>query len=137
VRVVDDVWIGRLPSWDDLERHGFEAIVDMSAELPVDAADRTYVNHPVLDLVPAQAETLSAAAATIERLRGSGPVLVCCALGYSRSAAAAAAWLVASGRMPDPETAIARIAAVRPSIVLSGTHRAEILGVRPVKAVLP
>jgi protein-tyrosine phosphatase/membrane-associated phospholipid phosphatase len=130
-RVTDDVWIGRLPTWRDVERHGIAAIVDMSAELPVEALGRTYVNHPVLDLVPADVEVLRAAAATIERLRGRGPVLVCCALGYSRSAAAVAAWLVASGRAKDGDAAIAKIAAVRPAIVLSAEHRAGIGAMRP------
>ena len=130
VRVADDVWIGRLPTRRALERDGIAAIVDMSAELPVEAAGRAYVNHAVLDLVPAEASTLRIAASSIERLRAGGPVLVCCALGYSRSAAAVAAWLVFTGRAPDGEAAIARIASVRPAIVLSAAHRAELLAVQ-------
>src|SRR5258708_39754055 len=56
---------------------------------------RAHHHIPVLDLtVPAtdQVEQAIAAISNAER-----PVLVCCALGYSRSATVAAAWLVRSG----------------------------------------
>jgi len=45
---------------------------------------------------------------------------VFCALGYSRSAAAVAAWLIASGETPSFDQAVEFIRARRPSIVLSG-----------------
>ena len=132
VHVADDVWIGRVPGGDELAQSRFAAVVDLSCELPVDAMGREYVNVPVLDLVPADARTLSIAAAAIERLRARGSVLVCCALGYSRSAAAVAAWLVATRRERTPDGAIRRIADVRPSIALSEAHRAELAAVRVV-----
>ena len=45
-------------------------------------------------------------------------MLVCCALGYSRSAAAIAVWMLMTGRAPDLAAAEAAISAVRPRIVL-------------------
>jgi protein-tyrosine phosphatase len=45
-------------------------------------------------------------------------VLVCCALGYSRSAAAAAAWLITSGRAHNASTAVAQLRLARPQLVL-------------------
>jgi len=48
---------------------------------------------------------------------------VCCALGYSRSAAAVAAWLVLSGRAADLEQALDRVRAARATIVLRRAHR--------------
>ncbi|MFL6535105.1 MAG: hypothetical protein ACJ8G8_17435 [Pseudomonas sp.] len=45
---------------------------------------------PVLDLTAPTAEQCLDAAQKIEQLRQHGPVLVCCALGYSRSATAVA-----------------------------------------------
>ena len=66
------------------------------------------------------------AAAAIEDGRSRGPVLVCCALGYSRSAAALATWLVASGRADNTESAVDRIRAVRPRIVLADDAMAAI-----------
>jgi hypothetical protein len=44
-------------------------------------------------------------------------VLVCCALGVTRSATAVAAWLVATGRARDAESAFERIREARPQIV--------------------
>ncbi|RWF76409.1 MAG: serine/threonine protein phosphatase, partial [Mesorhizobium sp.] len=55
-------------------------------------------------LPPSQAEEAQAVAA-IEAARGQGTVLVCCALGFQRSAAIVANWLVASGRSPTPAQA--------------------------------
>ena len=45
----------------------------------------------------------------IEPAREHGPVLVCCALGFQRSAIVIARWLLESGRADTPETAIAII----------------------------
>jgi protein-tyrosine phosphatase/membrane-associated phospholipid phosphatase len=125
-RVADDVWIGRLPTPADLDRHAIAAIVDLNAELPVAAAGRMYVNLPVLDLVPPDPAVLAIAATEIERLRSYGPVLVCCALGYSRSASAVAAWLVTTGRAADVDVAVELVRQARPAIVLAATHRAQV-----------
>lgn len=59
-------------------------------------------------------------AAAIEERRPFGQILVCCARGYSRSAAAAATWLLATGRTTSAEDAVAQIRLVRPHIVLDG-----------------
>ena len=105
----------------------FGAVVDLSAELPVPRAGIPVVAVPVLDLTTPPAPILSAAASAIERARASGaPVLVCCALGYSRSAAAVATWLVATGRAADAATAAALIRRVRPSIVLTPAALASV-----------
>ena len=62
----------------------------------------------------------------IERLRARGPVLVCCALGYSRSACAVAAWLLATGRAATVDAALARIQAARAHVVLGAGHAAAL-----------
>jgi len=126
VCIADDVWLGRLPRSGERGASAFAAVVDMTAELPFDPRGRHYKSLPVLDLVAADAPTLYAAARAIEHARPSGPVLVCCALGFSRSASAVAAWLVATGRAGDPEAAIAQLRAARPRIVLGDAHRAEL-----------
>ena len=76
----------------------------------------------MLDLVAPDAASVERAAHEIERLRAQGPVLVCCALGYSRSACAIAAWLVASGRAAGAEQAFARVRSARAEIVLHEGH---------------
>jgi dual specificity protein phosphatase-like protein len=124
--VADGVRIGPLPSRTSLRRDGIRSVVDLAAELPVDAREARYAAFPVLDLVAADGETLTAAAHAIERARAHGPVLVCCALGVSRSASAVAAWLVATGRAPDAARAIALVRRARPSIVLHASHHAAV-----------
>jgi protein-tyrosine phosphatase len=74
-------------------------------------------SFPCLDLLPPPADVLDAAADDIEAARAQGPVLVACALGYGRSAAAIAHWLVKSGRAGNHTAAIARIREARPRIV--------------------
>jgi protein-tyrosine phosphatase len=76
----------------------------------------------MLDLVAPEPDALRAATCAIESLRARGPVLVCCALGYSRSACAVAAWLMATKRAPDVEAALARVRAARREIVLREAH---------------
>ena len=61
-------------------------------------------------------------AEAIERLRAHGPLLVCCALGYSRSAASVAAWLLRSGRATDTDAAVAIVRTARPGVVLGAAH---------------
>ena len=132
--VCDGVFLGRIPGRG--ERAPFAAIVDLCAELPFIActtaiagkpamrpAQSAYRSLPTLDLIAADAELLQQAADAIEHLRTQGPLLVCCALGYSRSASAVAAWLLLSGRCSDAAQAEALIRQVRPGIVLHPAHR--------------
>jgi membrane-associated phospholipid phosphatase len=119
--IADDVWIGRMPgARDDLA--AFAGIVDVSAELslPVSAPAARVV--PMLDLVTPEPATLGRAVRAIEASRERGPVLVCCALGFSRSAGAVAAWLLSTGRVPDAAQAIGRVRDARREIVLHDGH---------------
>jgi len=118
----DGVFIGRLPSARELQASPFAAVVDLTAELPIRASGRTLALFPVLDLTTPTAPTLAAAGAAIERARNAGPVLVCCALGYSRSACAVAAWLLATGRAATVDDAFLRIRAARANVVLNAGH---------------
>ncbi|MNV93048.1 hypothetical protein D3C71_1876940 [compost metagenome] len=77
---------------------------------------------PMLDLVAPTPAQLSAAAAAIAARQERGEVLVCCALGYSRSAAAVAAWLLRSGRAASVDEAVAIVRRARPAVVLRAPH---------------
>ncbi|QOQ74513.1 phosphatase PAP2/dual specificity phosphatase family protein [Pseudomonas poae] len=124
--IVDNVWLGRIPTTD--EQGSFKAIVDLCAELPINPQGRAYACVPVLDLIaPTPAECLHAAQ-VIERLRANGPLLVCCALGYSRSATAVAAWLLHSGRAATVDAALAIIRTARAHVVLHPAHREALEG---------
>ena len=125
-QVVEGVWLGRVPS--AREAAPFAAVLDLSAELPVHLPGKTYRNLPLLDLVAPDSEACRQGAELIEQLRQQGPLLVCCALGYSRSATLVAAWLLHSGRADSVEQAIAMIRAARPRIVLGEAQRKALQG---------
>lgn len=110
---------------------GFASVIDLRAELPAPHHAPGAV-IPMLDLVPPSAFQLRRAAAAIDHARQRGPVLVCCALGYSRSAAAAAAWLLLTRRAPDADAAIAMVRSVRPRLVLDDAARAAIAAAGPL-----
>lgn len=98
----------------------YTAIVDLAAELPGPRGAQRYLAFPWLDLVAPDTGELRAAAAAIEEARSHGEVLVCCALGYGRSACAVAAWLIHTGRARDAADALAIVCARRPGVVTGG-----------------
>jgi hypothetical protein len=102
----DGVWLGRARRIG--EQHAFASVVDLTAELSTHAD----IVIPVLDLTPPTNADLTRAAECIDA--APKPVLVCCALGVSRSAAAVAAWLIATGRASSVEAACAEIHQKRP-----------------------
>ena len=125
--VADGVWIGRIPSSAELRASPFAAIVDLSAELSCGGYEgRLYRSFPVLDLTVPDPAVLRVAAEAIQdaigQARQHGPVLVCCALGYSRSAAAIVAWLLMTRRVATVETAMSMVQKARPAIVLKREH---------------
>jgi hypothetical protein len=118
--VLDGVWLGRIPC--TALPTPLVGVVDACAELSCCAPGAAYAGVPMLDLVVPEPEQLREAAEAIERLRTHGPVLVCCALGYSRSAASVATWLLLSGRAAGADAAVAIVRAARPGIVLGKAH---------------
>ncbi|MHB1232046.1 MAG: phosphatase PAP2/dual specificity phosphatase family protein [Burkholderiales bacterium] len=132
--ILDDVWLGRMPSVRDMHNSGFSTLYDLTAELPAPRGNWHYAGLPWLDLVPPDASQLAEAARNIELSRIHGTVLVCCALGYSRSACAVIAWLLHTRRADSVEAAEALLRAKRPHVVLSPSHRAVLAALMPVDA---
>lgn len=126
VAVADGVFLGRFPRAADLA--GIAAVVDLTAEFPRPAAAAVWHAVPMLDLVAPDPEGLRRAAEAIEAARaaGGGPVLVVCALGYGRSVAALAVWLIRTGRAAGLDAAIADLRAVRPRLALTPAQIAAI-----------
>jgi len=99
---------------------GVAAVLDLSAEFSEAKPFRkiNYRNVPVLDLTaPTQAQ-LMAMSEFIANHSRKGVVYVHCKIGYSRSAAAIAAYLIMNGNATTAEEAFAIIRRVRPSIVI-------------------
>jgi protein-tyrosine phosphatase/membrane-associated phospholipid phosphatase len=105
VPVFRNVHLGRLPR--GFEQSSFASVVDMTGELAKPSGtELEWWSFPVLDLLTPPLADLERAAEAIERARAKGPVLVCCALGFQRSAAAVALWLVRHGHAKTPSEAI-------------------------------
>lgn len=128
--IADGVAIGRMPTRREMTSMPFAAMVDLCAELPAPVGAWRHVGLPWLDLVAPDAAELRAAAACIEAARSHGDVLVCCALGYSRSAVAVAAWLLVTGRSIDADQAMAFVGARRRQAVFGSEHRAALRELR-------
>ena len=116
--VIPGLLIGRLPTRKERDAQGIRSVVDMSAELPCAAAGVRYVSVPQLDLTTPSPAQLARAVSAIDVAMANGPVLVCCALGFSRSAAAIAAWLLATRRAIGVAEAVEHVRRARPAAVL-------------------
>src|SRR5205814_6403086 len=99
---------------------GMSAVLDVSAEFSEAKPFRkiNYRNIPVLDLTaPTQAQLAEMGEFIGNHSRNSA-VYVHCKIGYSRSAAAVAAYLIMSEKANTAEEALAIIRRVRPSVVI-------------------
>ncbi|SJM30634.1 Protein phosphatase [Mesorhizobium delmotii] len=110
VAIADGVFLGRFPT--AAEADAFGTVIDLAGELerPRGVTSR-WTAIAMVDLLPPSPEAQAQAVAAIEAARGHGTVLVCCALGFQRSAGVVAEWLVATGRSPTPAQAHKRLAA--------------------------
>lgn len=126
--VAPGVWVGRRPFPEDLPA-GVALIVDLTAEFPVAggvAARATVIWLPALDARGPDPAALRAVVARV--LSTEGPVYIHCAAGHGRSAAAAAAVLIARGDAPDIDGAEALMKKARPRIHLHSAQRASVEG---------
>jgi len=124
--IVSGIWLGRAPTRKERDLLGIASVVHLAPELPINTNGIVCRGVPMLDLVAPDPSDLEAAVKAIEALKPVRPTLVCCALGYSRSAAAIAAWLVASQTVPSVDAAIALLRTHRRSMVVRDAHRARL-----------
>lgn len=78
---------------------------------------------PTLDGTAPRREGMLAAAAWVAERLATGPVLIHCALGHSRSVTVACAVLLLEGLVSSVEEALGRIRSARPGIRLSAEQR--------------
>ena len=114
-QVRDNVWIGSISGISD----DLPAVLDVCAEYPCPRYRGTYRVLPLLDMVASSENDLMQAASLLETLRRQhGKVLICCALGYGRSAAVVLTWLLVYGGCRDLAQATAELKQARPQMVL-------------------
>jgi protein-tyrosine phosphatase len=122
-KVTPQIWIGGKLGCRSANKAlccGVVSVLDLSAEFSEAKPFRkiNYRNIPVLDLTaPTQAQ-LAEMSKFIGNHSRNGVVYVHCKIGYSRSAAAIAAYLTMSGKVKTAEEAFAMIRRVRPSVVI-------------------
>ena len=118
VAIGDGVWLGRIPLAREATelRHRRRSVRRTAGRSH--GAGR-WMCIPMLDLVPPQPAQLRTRGGKHRARPLAGPVLVCCALGYSRSAAAVATWLLTS----NPAERIERGHREGPSGAASHRHR--------------
>ncbi|ULJ62489.1 dual specificity protein phosphatase family protein [Wielerella bovis] len=125
--IAENIFIGSLKA---LKNPNFQAALDVCAELPACRTPANYVALPMLDMVSPTVAQLAQAAAHLDRLHHQQQtVLVCCALGYGRSAAVILAWLMLY-RAYDWDEAVALLHTARPKAVISADVRAAIEALR-------
>ncbi|MGO7921139.1 phosphatase PAP2/dual specificity phosphatase family protein [Rhizobium ruizarguesonis] len=108
VVIADGVHLGRFPRRREADR--FATVIDMTGELQRPGGTRArWCSFPTLDLAALDKIQTLAAANLIETARHQGPVLVCCALGFQRSACVIVRWLLISRRCEDPAEAVRRV----------------------------
>ena len=99
---------------------GVTAVLDLTGEFgearPFKAIH--YRNLAVLDLTAPCLRLLHEMSDFIATECAHGIVYVHCKIGYSRSAAAIGAWLIASGQSATADDAIVRLRRLRPTIVV-------------------
>jgi len=134
VEVVPGIWLGRAPSRTDWRHRRPSAVLDVTAEFSLSPATRKLPNGsvPLLDLMAPSVEQLAQAVAALTELTPHGPVLVHCALGYSRSAIVVAAWLLQHGVVITPDAAIRQVHAARPQAVFSAAHQTALAAYQEV-----
>ena len=88
------------------------------------ASRRKYL--PVMDLTAPHPASLMRAARWLEASQREGRVLVHCALGLSRSASVIVCWWLWRGDESDIDQACKRLSLLRPGIVLTPEHKANI-----------
>ncbi|HYJ04370.1 MAG TPA: phosphatase PAP2/dual specificity phosphatase family protein [Chthoniobacterales bacterium] len=146
-RLTPQIWIGSVLSRREAAtavRLGVTAVLDLTAEFSEPAPFRgvTYRNIPILDLTapppeqldemvafisrnidfqsvrPAELHSAESAAAESDEESRNGIVYIHCKIGYSRTAAAAAAYLLHTGAVSSVPEAIDVLRKVRPMIIV-------------------
>jgi protein-tyrosine phosphatase len=106
---------------------GVTSVLDLTAEFtaPAPLRELTYRNIQLLDLTAPAPAQLREMVAFIEEESRKGIVYIHCKIGYSRTAAAAGAYLLRSGKVDTVPEAVGLLRKIRPTMIV----RPEIVAV--------
>ncbi|MDI6634589.1 phosphatase PAP2/dual specificity phosphatase family protein [Pantoea dispersa] len=118
--IYDGVALGRFPDTTVAQA----AVFDLTAEFRKGShKTKHWKAYPMMDLVVPGVRDLRQAVMKLGQLQQvHKSVLVCCALGLSRSATVVAAWLLSEGHTESVSQAVALIKSRRPQVVLTPAH---------------
>jgi hypothetical protein len=122
-KLTPQIWIGSVLTRQEAEAAiglGVSTVLDLTAEFSVPAPLRhvTYRNIPVLDLTAPSLEQLQEMVTFIDQESRAGIVYIHCKIGYSRTAAAAGAYLLWSRTADSVAEALEHLRKVRPTIIV-------------------
>lgn len=122
-RITPEIWIGRMLSHREATaaaQLGVTAVLDLTAEFSETKAfcAVNYKNIPILDLTAPSVDQLRGMATFIDQESRRGIVYVHCKIGYSRTAAAGAAYLLQTGKANSVSEAVAFLRKIRPAMVV-------------------
>jgi len=118
--IYDGIVLGRFP--DKTVEHA--VVLDLTAEFHKGHRKTEHWEaYPLMDLVVPGVRDIRQTVMKLSQLQqGHESVLVCCALGLSRSATVVAAWLLSEGHAGSVTQAVALIKSRRPQVVLTLAH---------------
>ncbi len=120
--ITPNLWLSRCPSSADIHQFKLQALISCCPEILVDAGKTPIYSVAVLDLLTPEIQQIEQGVLAVYAASHHGKTLLFCALGYSRSATIAAAWLLANGLADSIDAAVARLRSVRPELVMSAKH---------------
>ena len=126
VEVCEGVWLGRVPSATERRSLGMGSIVNLAPEMPARLGGTPYRAIAMLDLIVPDSDRVDLAVAAINSFKAQRPTLICCALGYSRSAFTLATWLLANGCVLSGQEAISALEELPRRVVLSSAYRSAL-----------
>lgn len=111
-QITKQVYLGALPLKDTIKTDG---LLDLTAEFDTSAIKcKNKIICPRMDLTAQTPVQIQEAVSKLTQLTESGTVLVCCALGLSRSATIVAAYLMSQNHSLTVEDAVNKIKQLRP-----------------------
>jgi len=121
--ITSSVWIGRTLNKREAiaaSSLGVTAVLDLTAEFSETVPFRhlSYRNIPILDLTAPTSDQLQEMVEFIEAESRKGIIYCHCKIGYSRTAAATAAYLIKTGMATNVKEALAFLRKVRPTIIV-------------------
>lgn len=124
VQVTGKVYLGALPSKNTIKADG---LLDLTAEFDTSEIEcKNKIICPRMDLVAQTPAQIQEAVLKLTELTESGTALICCALGLSRSAITAAAYLITQNLNLTAEEAIDKVKQQRPQVVFDRKQTAAL-----------